>query len=78
MKNPAKSVPIYRCPKSRSPPAVTQWVSFYGPWSNGTMAVAGGLLDQTPAYVQAMRILDFASQEAEREQRERAEESRGK
>lgn len=51
---------LYVCPKGSAPRWTWLWIKWYGHYKNHLLPVAGGILDQSAKYVEAMEIIDVA------------------
>jgi hypothetical protein len=56
---------IHRCPVRHLTADVARLLKLYGHYRNGFLPVAGGVLDQTPQFLEAMAVI--AQQVAEQE-----------
>ncbi len=60
---------LLRCPVAILPPEVWQVLEAYAPFERGLLPVAGGLLDQSATFCQAIRLLRAEVAEWERKRR---------
>ena len=59
-KGDPRGILIDRCPFSTMSPGIAAIIPYYADWQQGRMPVEGGVLDQSAAFVEAMRFLDSA------------------
>jgi hypothetical protein len=47
----------YKCPRALVTPLTGQLLRLYGHYTRGFLPVAGGVIDQAPAFLRAMEII---------------------